>query len=480
MIKTKNKKYKINENAKPFYYKFDGDTAVLFIHAFTDSNGNFKNQIERLKDLKISCMGVRLPGHGTHYKDLANYGVRDWTKCVEDALLKLSKDYKNIYLIGFSFGGSMALYLARKYPDLVSKLVVVGAPYNIKKQNLIKFAIPLVSPFYKYHERKYPPQFKDVYLKNGSYDHFALKAVNQLIGLLEYLKVEIPKIKAPILIINIRKKKHLDLTSADHIYKTIGSEEKRLEEITGYYTEKSRNRAFDYAFDFLGYSDGSGDEEKKTIPSIFLDTAKRCSLKEALLCQKGSHYTSLTYKELLDEVFHLSLELKKMGIERGARVMLVSENRPEWLISDLAIMISGAVTVPANQVLTGKQLKSIAEEVEAKVIIVSSEDIYQKMKTAGLKGNFITMEKVENKDTIYFKDILREKPADFENIKQEILESVPDENDLATIVYTSGTTGRPKGIIHDTGGYATQTYWTCKWNFNLGPGEVMWCTADIG
>ena len=105
MTETKTEQKEVNEKSKPFYHNLGGDKAVLFIHGFTDTNGNFLRQIDGLKKRGIPCMGIRLPGHGTHYSDIDNYDFDDFYKCAEDALLRLSKDYKenNSQLVGIQY-----------------------------------------------------------------------------------------------------------------------------------------------------------------------------------------------------------------------------------------------------------------------------------------------------------------------------------------------------------------------------------------
>src|SRR3989304_7788750 len=134
--KTKKQKYELNENAKPFYYNTGSDCAVLFIHGFTDSLGNLKDQIDVVRKMGISCMGVCLPGHGTHYKDLENYGPEDWVRNAEEALNILKNNHKKIYIVGVSIGGNIALDLSVKYPQKIDGIVCVGTPIKLKKHYL--------------------------------------------------------------------------------------------------------------------------------------------------------------------------------------------------------------------------------------------------------------------------------------------------------------------------------------------------------
>lgn len=186
----------------------------------------------------------------------------------------------------------------------------------------------------------------------------------------------------------------------------------------------------------------------KTLVEIFLETSSKFPQKEALLCKEGSRYVSLTYSELEDEVFHLSYELRKLGIEKGDNVVLISKNRPEWVIADLAIQLTGGVVVPIHEVLTGQQMVNIINEVEAKVAIVSGDTVFEKLEKADAEHlKIISMDSIDGKNIYAFEKILEAKPKDFEKIKTELLLDLPKESDLATIVYTSGTTGHFAGVL---------------------------------
>ena len=157
--------------------------------------------------------------------------------------------------------------------------------------------------------------------------------------------------------------------------------------------------------------------------------------------------------EFKEKVRNLALGLYELGVRRGDRVSVHSENSAEWVICDQAILSLGAANVPIYTTQPGEQIKYILENSGAKVHIVSNDELF-----ADTKSLMKSIENVEAVITIFgskhkklkpFESILEkgrqkhdESPGLFEELKSKIS---PD--DLATLIYTSGTTGDPKGVM---------------------------------
>ncbi len=158
-------------------------------------------------------------------------------------------------------------------------------------------------------------------------------------------------------------------------------------------------------------------------------------------------------EEFRRKVRHFSLGLYELGVRRGDRVSMHSENSAEWVICDYAILALGAVNVPIYTTQPGEQIKYILENSGAKVHIVSTDELFESTKPL--------MKSIENVEAVIsifgsnhgklkeFDDILemgrkkeQEDPELFDRLKAEVK---PD--DLATLIYTSGTTGDPKGVM---------------------------------
>ena len=171
-----------------------------------------------------------------------------------------------------------------------------------------------------------------------------------------------------------------------------------------------------------------------------------------------------TWQKTLNCIQKLSHELEKF-IEKNDRCLLISENRPEWLISDLAIMTTKGVTVPAYITYTERDYEYLINDCKPSVIIVSDQSQYDKIDALIKKNNFIKLIitfddiKSDYKNIININKIFKKKNYTEKNLNNLGLE----RTDLACIIYTSGTQGNPKGVMLSHGGILNN----CEGSYNL-------------
>ena len=193
-----------------------------------------------------------------------------------------------------------------------------------------------------------------------------------------------------------------------------------------------------------------------------------------------------TWEETQKNILKLSRIIKE-NIKEGDRCLLVSENRPEWFISDMAIMLSGGITVPAYTTYTEEDYKYLIEDCEPSLLIVSNNEMLKKLSNTINEKEFIkkviTLDELNKViDNLHIID--KEKYLDFNIIlKNNLLKEDKIKNDKlkrtspACIIYTSGTGGNPKGVILSHGGILNNLVGACeimKPLFNSRPVFLTW------
>lgn len=207
--------------------------------------------------------------------------------------------------------------------------------------------------------------------------------------------------------------------------------------------------------------------------------------------EPGEQNRILTYKELYEEVCRFSNVLVEKGVEKGDKVIIYMPMVPEAAIAMLACARVGAVHSVVFAGFSSNALRDRIEDCEAKVVLTSDGNFRGKKK---IPVKAVVDEALEGTDLVKSviiyqrtgQEVTMKEGRDFwwhEAIegKSRSHEAVEmDSEDILFILYTSGSTGKPKGVVHTCGGYMIYSKFTFENVFQYSPGDVYWCTADVG
>lgn len=200
----------------------------------------------------------------------------------------------------------------------------------------------------------------------------------------------------------------------------------------------------------------------------------------------------MTYYELYRAVNKFANALRSLGIKKGDRVVLYMPPLPETMIALLAVAKVGAVHSMVFAGFSSKAIRDRIEDAEAKLII-TADGFYRNGRAINVKSLIdealvggcesvetvvvvhranLEVDMMETRD-IWYEDLVRRESPFSET-------EVMDSEDMLFLLYSSGTTGKPKGIVHTHGGYMVGVHRTLNWVFDIKPTDIFWCTADVG
>lgn len=201
------------------------------------------------------------------------------------------------------------------------------------------------------------------------------------------------------------------------------------------------------------------DTIPQTLPHFCIESFRRNNKKDALAFKVGEVWNYLSGPDAIERVRRIATGLASLGVKAGDRIAIISENRPEWSLTDLAILSLRAVNVPIYTTQAVEQIRYILEDSGAKMLFVSGQKLLKHAEAA-----IQSVERIEK--LVFFDDdakpendsralSLADVEARGDSFERDSGQTFDDllaqvrSDDLATIIYTSGTTGEPKGVMLD-------------------------------
>src|SRR5215216_5943026 len=199
-----------------------------------------------------------------------------------------------------------------------------------------------------------------------------------------------------------------------------------------------------------------------SVPGMCLEALGRHAKADALSLKREGQWLHIPGEAIIQRVRAVALGLSALGVKRGDRVALLSENRPDWSVVDLAILSLGAVNVPIYTTQAPDQVRYILEDSGARVLFVSGRKVYRHarpgVEPVGTLERvvFFDTDAAEGSEGALSLFELEQTGAELDAAGPEVFSralSAVGAEDLATIIYTSGTTGEPKGVMLTHGSF---------------------------
>ncbi|PTX49613.1 carboxylesterase [Melghirimyces profundicolus] len=219
--------YTVMKEAEPFYFP-GNDIGILIQHGFTGTTQSMRGLGEHLAKCGFTVHGPRLKGHGTHYEEMENTTYEDWIESSDEGYRKLKETCSEVFVVGLSMGGTLALHLARQYPE-TKGIVLINAA--MKMDQLEQVA------------QMEEPRFLDAIgsdikaegVQELAYEKTPLKSVREIVKFMEVTREKVPAIHCPALILVSKEDHVVPPDNSRFIYENLKSGDKTLAELENSY-----------------------------------------------------------------------------------------------------------------------------------------------------------------------------------------------------------------------------------------------------